>query len=381
MAKKVLICTSHFQPNVGGVETHLNDLTKALTLRGWNVYVATYKPLARNIDVKLYEEKGRLKIYRMPWPGFNIVHLLTPYPPLEFLYLFPGLFIINFLVLLRNPDIGVIHSQGLVPGVVGLVLAKIFGKRVVVSTHNLYFFPKTGLYKDFSKIVLSGVDVVLALSAQSLEEIRGLGVSKHKVKPFRYWLDLKLFKPLKINSRKRGMSVFFVGRLIETKGVNVLLNVAKDKRLRKVNFVFAGLGPLEDSLKLAARKYRNISYLGPLKPEEVRKQMNESDLVAVPSTVDEGYGRVAMEAIACGTPVLAAKRGGLNEVVADEVGWLERPNSEVFSDKLVKLMRNKSEIKKKSSKARKYALNYFSEKNVLQIINEYINDNDQKKQY
>jgi len=44
-------------------------------------------------------------------------------------------------------------------------------------------------------------------------------------------------------------------------------------------------------------------------------------------------------------------------------------------------MRNKSEIKKKSSKARKYALNYFSEKNVLQIINEYINDNDQKKQY
>lgn len=50
--KAVLILTSHFRPNVGGVETHLSDLTLALTKRRWKTIVATYKPLARSFFCK-----------------------------------------------------------------------------------------------------------------------------------------------------------------------------------------------------------------------------------------------------------------------------------------------------------------------------------------
>lgn len=372
MNKKVLICTSHFYPNVGGVETHLTDLVSALRRRDWRVYVATYKPLAREVPAPLYERKGTLQIYRMPWPGFNIVHFLTPYPPLEFLYLFPGLFLINLLVLLKNPDISIIHSQGLVPGVVGFVLAKMFGKKIVVSTHNLYFFPKYGLYKSFSRAALSQVDGVLALSSQSAKEIESLGVPKHKIKPFRYWLDLSLFKPSKKKSAStRALTVFFVGRLIETKGVKVLLSAAVDKRLKRVNFIFAGLGPLEAEVKKASKKYPNISYLGPLNSEEVKTNMNLADIAAIPSTVDEGYGRVAMEAISCGTPVLAGKKGGLREVVTDKVAWFAKPTPKDFTERLVYLTKHKGEISQKARNTRKYAIKRFSEKNVETIIKAY----------
>lgn len=370
-SKKVLICTSHFYPNVGGVETHLTDLVGALVRRNWQVSVATYKPLAREVSAPLYEKRGRLEIYRMPWPGFNIVHHLTPYPPLELIYLFPGLFLINLYVLLKNPGISVIHSQGLVPGVVGLILAKLFRKKVIVSTHNLYFFPKAGLYKKFSQFVLSRTDSVLVLSNQSAEEIRVLGVPRDKIAPFRYWLDLSLFRPGAKKNKKGRLNVFFIGRLIETKGVKVLLSAACDKRLKGVGFVFAGLGPLEAELAAADKEYPNISYVGPLKPEDVKLYMNEADIVVVPSTVDEGYGRVAMEAIACGTPVLAARKGGLNEVVTEEVGWLTKPTPKDFTQKLVYLSKNKKEIAQKSKMTRSYAIKKFSEKNVEGIIEFY----------
>ena len=373
--KTVLILTSHFRPNVGGVETHLSDLTLALTKRRWKTIVATYKPLARNFSTRMYEKKGNLIIYRMPWVGFNIVHMLTRHPFLEFLYLSPGLFIVSVFALIMNPGISVIHAQGLVPAVVALVLGKITGRKVIVSTHNLYFFPKTGFYTRFSKLILSHVDTVLALSDQSAEEIRSIGVPEIKIKPFRYWLDLKLFKPVRKEDVKRKLKIkdkficFFVGRLIETKGVLVLLKSALN--LKNITFIFAGIGPLSDDLEKAALKHKNIKYIGPIMPDVVRNYMCASDLVCVPSLVEEGYGRVAMEAIATGTTVLAANKGGLSEVVNDKVGKLITPTARDYEKWLNYYYKNQRELKKLSVNARKYALNKFSERNVNEIIKYY----------
>lgn len=326
-------------------------------------------------SAKMYERKGNLIIYRMPWIGFNIVHMLTQHPFLEFLYLSPGLFIVSAFALLVNPEVSVIHAQGLVPAVVALVLGKITGRKVIVSTHNLYFFPKTGLYTRFSKFILSHVDTVLTLSDQSAEEIKSIGVPETKIKPFRYWLDLKLFKPARKEEIRRKLKIkdkficFFVGRLIETKGVLVLLKSAFS--LKNITFVFAGIGPLSGDLEKAALKYKNIKYIGAITPVTVRNYMCVSDLVCVPSLVDEGYGRVAMEAIATGRAVLAASKGGLSEVVDEKVGKLIPPTAKEYEKWLSYYYKNRQELKKLSVNARKYALSKFSERNVNEIIKYY----------
>lgn len=370
----VLILTSHFFPNVGGVETHLSDLTKALTKRKWKVVVATYKPLARRINAKTYEEKGLLTIYRMSWPGFNFVYKLWEHPFLEFVYLFPGLFIVSGVSLLLNPDISVIHAQGLAPAVVGLVWGKIFNKKIIMSTHNLYFFPKSGIYVNFSRFILSRM-YVLALSDQSAEEIKSIGVPSARIRRYYYWLDLNIFKPIKKEKAREILNIkgkfvcFFVGRMIETKGVLVLLKAAQ--KVSKITFIFAGLGPLASEVEKATKKYSNIFYVGPISPETVRTYMSASDVVAVPSLVDEGFGRVAMEALACGTPVLAAKKGGLSEAVLPTVGLLIDPTANEYVKNLKYLSKNPKILASLARKTRRYATKKFSENNVDDIISVY----------
>lgn len=375
--RTVLIVASHFTPNVGGVETHLNDLLVALQKRGWNVVVSTYKPLAAHIPVSFIQKDKYLTVYRMPWVGFNLVHKLTPYPILEFLYLFPGLFFLTTLVLLRHPEIKAVHAQGLVPGVVGFVLGRIFKKRAVMGTHNLYFFPRQGLYRSFSRILLSQLDQILCLSEQSEEEIKSIGVPADKVRPFRYWLNLRLFRRENKVKAKRQIGqagkflVFFVGRLIETKGVRLLEEVAKEKELRGVTFIFAGVGPLSAEVESLSQRFTNILYVGSLRPEQVKLYMNAADVVTVPSLVDEGYGRVAMEAIACGTPVLASQKGGLMEVVTKDVGILADPTPKAFYRSLLMLKRNPDVLRRLAMNTPKYAQDQFSEDNVSSIISSY----------
>ncbi len=375
--KTILILASHYSPNIGGVETHLNDLVKALVKRGWKTVVGTYKPLAVNKKVPFYQHEKGLYVYRLPWIGFNIVHKLTPYPLFEFLYLFPGLFFLTPFILLRHQQIKTIHAQGLVPAAVAVIWGKILNKKTIMSTHNLYFFPKEGAYKYFSKLIISLLDLTLGLSVQSENEIKSIGVAASKVNSFRYWLDLSLFKPTNKSLAKKRLkiankfTVFFVGRLIETKGVKVLLDSAKDKRLKDINFIFAGIGPLAQELEQTSKKYSNIKYIGQLSPREVKYYMNAANLVAMPSLVDEGYGRVAMEAIACGTPVLAAKKGGLSEVVSAEVGKLIEPTVSEYTKNIIYFLKNHGELMRLSKNTQKYAKKTFSEKNVDQIINYY----------
>ena len=374
---EVLIVTSHFWPNVGGVETHLNDLVAALTKRNWNVTVATYTPLARNINVKKFEKKESLTVYRMPWIGNNIVHRLTPYPALEFLYLFPGLFFISLFAILKNPNIKVIHAQGLVPAAVALLLGVLTHRKKLASTHNLYFFPRNGIYKRISRFVFSGMDFVLCLSKQSVEELIRLGVKSDKVILYRYWLDFQVFKhQSKTAVRKRlkvsnSFTAFFFSRLIETKGVKIVLELVKDKKLADINFIIGNIGPFEDEVIKTEKKYQNLKYVGFLKPNEVRSYITASDVVLVPSLVDEGYGRVAMEAIACGTPVLAADRGGLNEVIDLSVGVLAEPSKIDFANVLLDFYNKPQKLIKMRNNTDKYAKKYFSENNVETIIEYY----------
>lgn len=377
MKNKVLIVASHYRPNIGGVETHLEDLVQALNRRKWQVVVATYSPLARKTKASMFEKKKNLTIYRMPWLGFNIVHKLSNYPVLEFIYLFPGLFLVIGFSLLKNLDVKAIHAQGLVPAVASLIWAKATGKKIIMSTHNLYFFPKNGLYTWFSKIVLSQMDEILCLSLQSEKEIKSIGVKPSIVHGYRYWLDLEVFKPVTKSIARKNLKlkstdfiIFFVGRLIETKGVKLLLNLSMKNEFKNIKFVFGGVGPL--SSEIESHTTPNVLYVSSLNPQQVREYMSAADIVSVPSLVDEGYGRVAMEAIATGAPVLASKKGGLVEAINEEIGWLVEPTVTKFLKVLKEILKDKDQIVIKKKKCRKYAINKFSEKNVETIINSYL---------
>lgn len=374
--KGVLIVTSHYPPNIGGVESHLTGLVSGLTKRNWNVVISTYQPLASSKKAGLVERSNNLIVYRLPWPGFNIVHRLAPYPLFEFIYLFPGLLLITFIALLKHyKEVDVVHCQGLVPTVVGLIAKIFFRKRVVSSVHNLYFFPKKGLYPEIARIIFSSVDVMLSPTKVSKNELRRIRIPENKISFFRYWLNLSYFSPTKKREAKNKLkwkkfSVLFVGRLIETKGVGILLDVVK--RLNSdVQLIMIGDGPMAEQARSVQDRYSNFTFLGRVENKKLPLYYSAADLIVVPSTVDEGWGFVAMEAISCGTPVLASNMGGLSDVISNSTGLLVQPSPKNFRDKIQYFHKHKKNLQRLTKNCRKWAMKHFGEDNVEDIIRSY----------
>src|SRR5689334_12226974 len=159
---KVLQISPHFSPNIGGVETHLDDLVLALNNKKHKVFVLTYQPLQTRTQWKLFEKRNQIKIFRIPWiPGF--FYKFVDKPLLEFLYLFPGLFLVTpIIVFIEKPK--VLHAHGLVAGIIAVFSGKVFIIRSLISTHNIYNFPTSGVQRRLIGWIFSNVDSVLCLS-------------------------------------------------------------------------------------------------------------------------------------------------------------------------------------------------------------------------
>lgn len=369
---KVLQLTAHFSPNIGGVETHLNDLCESLSDRGFEVIVLTYRPLETEADWKIIEQKENLVIIRIPWIP-KLFYKLVKIPALEFIYLLPGLFLATPIILLLK-KIEVIHAHGLVAGFVGAFWGKVFKKRVIISTHSIYNFPKKGVYRKFVTWIFKNVSFCLGLSKQAAEEINSLGVSSSKVDSFTYWIDLEKFKKIEEAKRLLGwddnLIVTFVGRLVFGKGIEQLLESVKSWD-KNIGLKIIGSGPLQEKVKQAELKHKNVKLFGAIDQNSLPLYYSGSDILIVPSTSEEGFGRVILESLACGTPIIGSNRGGINEAIDLSVGRLIEVSPENIKEAVEYFYTNRDELRKLAKNCRSFAERRFSEKNADTIIASY----------
>lgn len=365
----ILMLTIGFRPNIGGIETHFDDFLKASAKRGFNTTVLTYQPIASSVRGQSIEKEKHWTIYRLPIISGFFYHFVKR-PILEFIYLVPGLFLAT-LILLITKKINVIHAHGLIAGFVGVFWGKLFGKRVIVLTHSMYNFPQAGLYRTFATYIFANADEVLCLSKQSVREIVSLGVPSKKVTNFTYWIDLKKFKPTdkKLAKKKLGwdkdLIVFFVGRLVEEKGVKELLMAAKGFK-KNIRLFIAGTGPLEKEIK--KRDLKNVKFIGRINNDDLPIYYNGADILIMPSMHEEGFGRVLLESIACETPVVAANRGAIPEAVDETVGMLIEITPQKIAETINHLYEHPDKIKSMAKHARAFVEKRYSEKNVEMIL-------------
>jgi glycosyltransferase involved in cell wall biosynthesis len=118
--------------------------------------------------------------------------------------------------------------------------------------------------------------------------------------------------------RKHG--VVFVGRLIKEKGLQILLSALDLLRQRGLvlDLTVVGPGPAAETCKEISRNLgldRQVTFVGAASPAQIAEIYNTHKIAVVPSLCEEGFGLVALEAIACGCAVVGSISGGLPEAI------------------------------------------------------------------
>ncbi len=375
----ILIIVPTFSPNIGGVESYLDDLCYYLVKKQNNVHVLTYQPLTTKARGLKFEKKGRLEIHRISWFGHNWFHKLEPYPVLEFLYLTPWLFIHSFIFMVRNSrSIDCIHAQGLNAAFIVRFLAKLFKKRAVMSTCAVYNFKKGSLFSAVTRWTLDGFDKILALADFSKKELVSIGIAPGKIDTYYLWVDQEAYKPEDKRKVKEKLGlqgkfiVLFVGRFIKIKGVETLLETAK-RVSANINFCFIGdNGPLLGMVEKATQELKNIILVRNIRGRQVVPYYQAADILIIPSQYDEAFGKVIIESLSCGTPVIGSDRGAIPDILSTSVGKVIVPTTENIRREVEFYYAHPKELADLTTGCREYALKNFSETNADIIERSYL---------
>ena len=122
---------------------------------------------------------------------------------------------------------------------------------------------------------------------------------------------LNFMDPLENIKNKKENYVLYFGRFSEEKGIDTLLEVCK--KIPDIEFVFAGSGPIEDSL----RGIPNVKNVGFQSGEALLKLIRNAKISVYPSSWYENCPFSVMESLKLGTPVIGARRGGIPELIRD----------------------------------------------------------------
>lgn len=186
------------------------------------------------------------------------------------------------------------------------------------------------LYSRLLRIFRKKADGILACSeATSRVLVQRSVLEPKKIRVLYNFVDLDRFHPGQQSSFK-GQKIAFAGRIEKRKGWREFIKAANGiKGEKDLAFYIAGTGSEENKLVQAVQNLKDprIKYLGFI--ADMTAFYQEMDLLVIPSHF-EPMGMVAVEAMACGLPVLAANVPGLNEIVKHKInGWTCPPKSQI----------------------------------------------------
>lgn len=170
-----------------------------------------------------------------------------------------------------------------------------------------------------------------------------------------------------ILARKR--RILYVGRMVEKKGGNILIEAFASVRQRITDseLVMVGDGPLLEEFKQLATTLRvPVSFPGRLPSDQVKQQLDEARVFCLPSIRAqngdaEGFGLVLLEAQACGVPVITSARGGATEGVQHGATGFAFPEKDTaaLESALIRLLSDDTLTASMAQQARHYVENTF----------------------
>lgn len=269
-----------------------------------------------------------------------------------------------------KPDIVHIHGTHPPYSLLPLFLKKEY--KTIITLHGIVAIDsknsikgrlllKNYFYSFLEKSAIRKVDRLIAVSPaiKSIVEKKGANPSKISVIP--NGINIHEYESVKKVENLNHPSLFFIGRLVKQKGVDILIKSLPIvlESVENIHLYIAGSGPQYKKLNSLVDKLNlrsNITFLGYIKGEEKISYYESIDICVIPSSF-ESFSFVTLEAMASGKPVVASNVGGIPYLVDDgETGFLfESGNYQELAKKIIRLLESEELCDKMGKLAKKKA--------------------------
>ena len=350
---RIMMLTWEYPPRiVGGIARVVHDLSHVFAKQGHEVHVITYK----EGNTKEFEKDGEVFVHRIETYPINANNLI------DWVMQF------NFCVIEKAADVikkfgkfDVIHAHDWLVAYSARTLKNSYKIPLVATIHATESGRNKGIH-DKNQGYVNDVEWLLTYEASNVicnsyfmkNEIKNLfgkplenihvvpnGINVNKFdNQYRDWDFRRNY------ASDNEKIVFFAGRIVFEKGIQVLLDAAPKilQNYNDVKFVIAGRGPCLDDLKAQAERLgisNRVYFTGYLNDVQITKMYKAIDVAVFPSLY-EPFGIVALEGMLAGAATVVSDTGGLNEIVSHGIDGMKSyaGNCNSLADSILEVLYN-----------------------------------------
>ena len=353
---KILQVTNFFKPSweAGGPPRVVYEISKKLVERGHEVTVYTTDGFKQRLNVeknKPVDVDGIRTYYFRNLSNYLARNLLLPTP-----YYLP-------LVArkeIKKFDIIHIHEYRTLLGVVVHHYAKKYNVPYILQAHGTLprIMAKQKLKKLYDNLwgnkILRDAAKLIALTEIEIEQYKKMGVDEDKIEVVPNGINLAEYENLPEKGkfrRKYGIKddekiILYLGRIHKIKGLDILVDAFAEliKEINNVRLVI--VGPDDGFLSRLEKQIEGIGVsdkvllTGPLYREEKLEAYVDADVFVLPSRY-ESFGKVVLEAFACGVPAIVTDRCAITKFVDGKAGYVVEYDREQLKNRIVKVLMRK----------------------------------------
>lgn len=312
---RILFHAVYYTPEVGGLESHVSALAEGLVRRGHEVRVVTSRS---RTDLASEEEIAGVEVCRTWMPSRSTVgwalHAASSLGPMR----------------ASASWCDVVHAESFASVLPAGRAARLAGRPLVASLHTSHFLrvSESPLWRPLLRRIVRRADHTFAASEEIAAVATGLAPGT-AVEALTNGVDTDRFVPGGGEAGEGPPTVVVPRRLFAKNGVEYMVRAVPDlvRRVPGVVVRIVGDGPERPELETLAEKLgvsESIIFSGSVPHEEMPAVLAAGHVAVLPSLM-EATSVAALEAMACGLPVVATRVGGLPEIVDERVGRLVPP--------------------------------------------------------
>ncbi len=389
---KVCILVTGYPRRKGGANpanNYLHTLAKSLVNKGMEVHVIA--PHAEGL--KKEEVMDGVYIHRF--------HYLYPSSSQTLAY-FPGIpekiktvkgkiqlpffmlgMIKKMLDVINKYDIDVINAHWAIPpGFIAIFTKKLHKKPVLITLYGAELWPaikkNSKVMKRMISYALNSAEKVVGISDATCNA--GKEISRRRdIEILPDGIDVETFNPGVDGTeirKKYGLDghylIFSSGRMVERKEFRYLIEAMPHilEKNQNTKVIMGGDGPERENLEKLGKDMGlkdKVIFPGFIPDEDFPKYMKASDVFVLPSIVDpmgdtEGSATILLEAMACGTPVVGTRVGGIPYAIKDGMGGflVKQKNPKELAEKIIMLFSDESLRRDVGKMGRSHVVENFS---------------------